>query len=66
MHLSENLTGGVFVNRSAAFSDFHGSAANPAAGATLSDPAFATGRFTTLQSRRPATAQEHTEESADA
>ena len=47
-------------------SDFHGSAANPAASATLSDPAFVTGRFATLQSRRPATAEEHTEESADA
>ncbi|MEU1183898.1 phenylacetic acid degradation protein PaaN [Streptomyces sp. NPDC005820] len=55
VHLSENLTGGVFVNQSAAFSDFHGSAANPAASATLSDPAFVTGRFATLQSRRPAT-----------
>ncbi|WP_371643177.1 phenylacetic acid degradation protein PaaN [Streptomyces mirabilis] len=66
VHLSENLTGGVFVNQSAAFSDFHGSAANPAASATLSDPAFVTGRFATLQSRRPATAEEHTEESADA
>jgi hypothetical protein len=53
VHLSENLTGGVFVNQSAAFSDFHGSAANPAASATLSDPAFGTGRFTRLQSRRP-------------
>ncbi|WP_283138908.1 phenylacetic acid degradation protein PaaN [Rhizohabitans arisaemae] len=53
VHLSENLTGGIFVNQSAAFSDFHGSVANPAAGATLSDPAFVTGRFTTLQSRRP-------------
>jgi hypothetical protein len=66
VHLSENLTGGVFVNQSAAFSDFHGSAANPAAGATLSDPAFVNGRFATLQSRRPATAEEHTEESAHA
>lgn len=58
VHLSENLTGGVFVNQSAAFSDFHGSAANPAASATLSDPAFVTGRFATLQSRRPSTAEE--------
>ncbi|MFJ9588026.1 phenylacetic acid degradation protein PaaN [Streptomyces acidicola] len=58
VHLSENLTGGVFVNQSAAFSDFHGSAANPAASATLSDPAFVTGRFATLQSRRPVIAEE--------
>ncbi|MFE9173681.1 phenylacetic acid degradation protein PaaN [Streptomyces kebangsaanensis] len=60
VHLSENLTGGVFVNQSAAFSDFHGSAANPAASATLSDPAFVTGRFATLQSRRPVVPQEAT------
>ena len=37
MHLSENLTGGVFVNQTAAFSDLHGTAANPAATASLSD-----------------------------
>ncbi|WP_405533941.1 phenylacetic acid degradation protein PaaN [Streptomyces sp. NBC_00075] len=58
VHLSENLTGAVFVNQSAAFSDFHGSAANPAASATLSDPAFVTGRFATLQSRRPVPVEE--------
>ncbi|MBD9726306.1 phenylacetic acid degradation protein PaaN [Streptomyces caniscabiei] len=58
VHLSENLTGAVFVNQSAAFSDFHGSAANPAASATLSDPAFVTGRFATLQTRRPVPAEE--------
>ncbi|GED89420.1 phenylacetic acid degradation protein PaaN [Streptomyces sp. 6-11-2] len=60
VHLSENLTGQVFVNQSAAFSDFHGSAANPAASATLSDPAFVTGRFATLQSRRPVVIEEST------
>ena len=53
VHLSENLTGSVFVNQSAAFGDLHGSAANPAAGATLSDAAFVVGRFAVLQSRRP-------------
>lgn len=58
VHLSENLTGGVFVNQSAAFSDFHGTAANPAANAALTDPAFVTGRFSVLQSRRHATAEE--------
>jgi phenylacetic acid degradation protein paaN len=52
VHLAENLTGGVFVNTSASFSDFHGSAANPAASASLTDPAFVTGRFSVLQSRR--------------
>ena len=52
VHLSENLTEDVFVNQSAAFSDFHGSGANPAATATLTDPGFVTGRFFFLQSRR--------------
>jgi phenylacetic acid degradation protein paaN len=51
VHLSENLTGGVFVNQTAAFSDLHGTAANPAATASLSDDWFVTGRFATLQSR---------------
>jgi len=35
--LSLNLTGGVFVNQTATFSDFHGTGANPAANAALSD-----------------------------
>lgn len=59
VHLSENLTGGVFVNQSAAFSDFHGTSANPAANAALTDPAFVTGRFSVVQSRRHAPAEEH-------
>jgi phenylacetic acid degradation protein paaN len=59
VHLSENLTGGVFPNQSAAFSDFHGTSANPAANATLTDAAFVHGRFSVLQSRRHATAEEH-------
>jgi phenylacetic acid degradation protein paaN len=50
--LSFNLTGGVFVNQSAAFSDFHGTGANPAANATFTDGAFVAGRFRIVQSRR--------------
>lgn len=50
--LSLNLTGGVFVNQSAAFSDFHATGANPAANASLSDAAFVAGRFRVVQSRR--------------
>ncbi len=49
--LSINLTGAVFVNQSAAFSDFHGTGANPAANAALSDAAFVAGRFRVVQSR---------------
>ncbi len=54
VHLSENLTGGVFVNQSAAFSDFHATGANPAANAALTDGAYVANRFRIVQSRRPA------------
>jgi phenylacetic acid degradation protein paaN len=54
VHLSSNLTGGVFVNQSAAFSDFHASGANPAANAVLTDGAYVANRFRIIQSRRPA------------
>ncbi|MCI0688667.1 MAG: phenylacetic acid degradation protein PaaN [Sporichthyaceae bacterium] len=50
--LSCNLNGGVFVNQSAAFSDFHGTGANPACNAALTDGAFVAGRFRIVQSRR--------------
>jgi len=49
--LSINLTSGVFVNQSAAFSDFHGTGANPAANAALADAAFVANRFRVVQSR---------------
>ncbi|GAA1922632.1 phenylacetic acid degradation protein PaaN [Streptomyces sodiiphilus] len=52
--LSLNLTGGVFVNQTAAFSDFHGSGGNPAANAALTDGAFVANRFRTVEIRRPA------------
>jgi phenylacetic acid degradation protein paaN len=50
--LSENLTGGVFVNQSAAYSDFHGTGANPAANASYTDAAYVASRFRFVQSRR--------------
>jgi phenylacetic acid degradation protein paaN len=49
--LSINLTGGVFVNQSSAFSDFHGTGANPAANAALTDAAYVAGRFRVVQHR---------------
>jgi acyl-CoA reductase-like NAD-dependent aldehyde dehydrogenase len=49
--LSINLTGGVFVNQSAAFSDYHGTGANPAANAALTDAAFVASRFRIVQHR---------------
>jgi len=52
VHLSANLTGGVFVNQSAAFSDFHGTGANAAANAALTDGAYVASRFRIVQSRR--------------
>jgi len=50
--LSLNLDGGVFVNQSAAFSDFHATGGNPAANASLCDQAFVARRFVVVQSRR--------------
>lgn len=49
--LSLNLAGAVFVNQTAAFSDFHGTGANPAANAALSDSAFVANRFRVVQTR---------------
>jgi acyl-CoA reductase-like NAD-dependent aldehyde dehydrogenase len=49
--LSINLTSGVYVNQSAAFSDYHGTGANPAANASYSDAAFVANRFRVIQRR---------------
>ena len=51
--VSCNLTGDVYVNQSAAFSDFHVSGANPAGNATLTDAAYVAARFRVVQSRVP-------------
>ena len=50
--LSVNLTETVYVNQSAAFSDFHATGANPAANAALTDAAYVASRFRIVQSRR--------------
>ncbi len=50
-----NLMGGLFVNQSAAFSDFHVTGANPAGNASLTDPAFVAGRFRIIGVRKPVT-----------
>ncbi|MDX1450857.1 MAG: aldehyde dehydrogenase family protein, partial [Acidimicrobiia bacterium] len=52
--LAFNLTGGLFVNQSAAFSDFHVTGANPAGNASLTDPAFVANRFRVVGIRKPA------------
>lgn len=49
--LSINLTSGVFVNQSAAFSDYHGTGGNPAANASYCDSAFVANRFRVIQRR---------------
>jgi phenylacetic acid degradation protein paaN len=49
--LSINLTRGVFVNQSAAFSDFHGTGGNPAANASYTNNAFVADRFVVVQRR---------------
>ena len=53
VNLSVNLTGGIYVNQSAAFSDFHVTGANPAGNASLTDTAFVAGRFRMAMWRRP-------------
>ncbi|MEV8043788.1 phenylacetic acid degradation protein PaaN [Streptomyces griseoluteus] len=52
--LSLNLTGGVYVNQTAAFSDFHGSGGNPAANAALTDGAYVANRFRVVEVRKEA------------
>ena len=54
--LSVNFTGGILVNQSAAFSDFHVSGINPAGTATLTDLAFVADRFSVAMVRRQAAA----------
>lgn len=49
--LSLNLTGAVFINQTAAFSDYHGTGANPAANAALSDTAYVANRYRVVQTR---------------
>jgi hypothetical protein len=49
--LSINLTGSVYVNQSAAYSDYHGTGGNPAANASYADSAFVANRFRVVQRR---------------
>ncbi|HCL63368.1 MAG TPA: phenylacetic acid degradation protein PaaN [Rhizobium sp.] len=53
VNLSINLTGNIFVNQSAAFSDFHVTGGNPAGNASLTDTAFVANRFRLAMWRRP-------------
>ncbi len=49
--VSFDLHGGVFVNQTSAFSDFHATGANPAANASLVDDAFVAPRFRIVETR---------------
>ncbi|WP_313072136.1 phenylacetic acid degradation protein PaaN [Melaminivora sp.] len=49
--LSINLTQGVYVNQSAAFSDYHATGGNPAANASYTTLAFVADRFVVVQRR---------------
>ena len=53
-NLSINLTGGIYMNQSSGFSDYHGTGLNPAANGTYTDHGFVAPRFRFVQSRRPA------------
>lgn len=46
-----NFTGPIWINQSAAFSDFHGTGANPAANASFADLSFVSTRFSVIGSR---------------
>ncbi len=53
VNLAANLTGGLLVNQSAAFSDYHVSGGNPAGNASLTDAAFVANRFRIIETRTP-------------
>ncbi len=52
VNLSVSLTGNIYVNQSAAFSDYHVTGANPAGNATLTDAAFVAPRFRRVMLRK--------------
>ena len=49
-----NFNSFVWVNQSAAFSDFHGTGANPAGNATFADWSFVTNRYNVIGVRKQA------------
>ena len=52
-NLTINLTGAMWINFAAAYSDFHVTGLNPAGNACLTDMAFVASRFRIVQRRRP-------------
>ena len=57
--LSINLTGNIFVNQSAAFSDFHGTEQSGREDAALTDAAYVANRFRVVRTARVASARRH-------
>ncbi|MBT9393835.1 phenylacetic acid degradation protein PaaN [Hymenobacter sp. NST-14] len=51
--VSFNLTGGIYVNQNAGFSDFHVTGGNPAGNASFTNPEFVIKRFTWVGFREP-------------
>ena len=56
VNLSINLMGNIYVNQSAAFSDYHVTGINPAGNASLTDAVFVANRFRRAMLRRPVAA----------
>ena len=51
--VSYNLTGGIYMNQNAAFSDFHVTGGNPAGNASFTNPEYVSKRFTWVGHREP-------------
>jgi phenylacetic acid degradation protein paaN len=51
--VSFNLTGGIYMNQNAAFSDFHVTGGNPSGNASFTNPDYVTKRFTWVGHREP-------------
>jgi phenylacetic acid degradation protein paaN len=52
--VSFNLTGGIYVNQNAGFSDFHVTGGNPSGNASFTNPEYVVKRFTWVGFREPA------------
>lgn len=52
--VSFNLTGSIYMNQNAAFSDFHVTGGNPSGNASFTNPEYVTKRFTWVGHREPA------------
>ena len=51
--VSFNLSGGIYMNQNAAFSDFHVTGGNPSGNASFTNPEYVTKRFTWVGHREP-------------